>query len=112
MVVAGADLVEQRRVDLDPERLTFGLAHFDLEFQPAPVDVEHDIGLVHQEPVLDDVAGHLPADGHDLVAGLDPGPRRRRRGRDSDDSWKGHATRIPGEGPESRTREPPVARVA
>ena len=90
VVVAGADLVEQRRVHLDAERLAVGLGHLDQQLEPAPVELERRVGLVDQQPVLDDVARRPPGDRHDEVTDEHAGARGRTPGRDSDDSWKGH----------------------
>ena len=59
VVVAGPDPVENSRTDLGPQRLT-GLL-FDLQGdrvgQAGPADHQVELALVHQEAVLDDVAG-------------------------------------------------------
>ena len=94
VVVAGAHLVEQRRLHLHPERLARPLVDLHGELEAPPPEVEHRVGVVDEEPPLDDVAGHLPVDGVDLVAHLHPGARGRRTGRDSDDSGSRHRTRL------------------
>ena len=63
VVVAGAHLVEQRRLHLDAERLAGPLVDLDGELEPAAPEVEHRVGVVDEEPPLDDVAGHLAVDG-------------------------------------------------
>ena len=83
VVVAGAHLVEQRRLHLHAEGLARPLVDLHGELEP-PAEVEHRVGVVDEEPPLDDVAGHLTVDGVDLVAHLHPGaaagdPARQRR---------------------------------
>jgi len=94
VVVAGAHLVEQGRVHLQPERLARRLGHLDRALQAPTGEVEHGVGVVDQEAPLDDVAGHLAVDGDHLVADLHPGTRRRRAWRHSDHTGKGHRSRL------------------
>ena len=111
VVVARAHLVEQRRVDLDAERLAGGLGHLDGELEPAAADVEHQVGLVGQQPPLDDVPGGLAVEADDLVADEQTGPLGRRSGRDGDDAGCGHPARlwpcgVPTSYPRIRRRRP------
>ena len=67
-----------------PERLAGPLVDLDGQLEAPAPEVEHGIGVVDQEPPLDDVAGHLAVDGVDLVAHLDarerpPANRARQR---------------------------------
>ena len=85
VVVAGAHLVEQRRVHLDAERLAGPLVDLDGELEPAAARrrARRSASSVEELP-LDDVAGHVAVDRDDLVADLDarrrrPGSRARRR---------------------------------
>ena len=94
VVVAGAHLVEQRRLHLHPEGLARPLVDLHRQLQPPAPELEHGIGVVDQESPLDDVPRNLSVDGVDLVAHLDPGTRRRRAGRDRDDSGSRHRTRL------------------
>ncbi len=90
VVVAGADLVEQRAVDLDAERLAGPLGHLDGDLQPTPPEVEHRVRLVGEPAPLDDVAGGLAVDGQHLVVDQDTGPVGRRTGDDGDDAGRRH----------------------
>ena len=60
------------------------------ELEPAAAHVEHGVGLVGEPPPLDDVAGRLAVDGHDLVVDEDTGPVGRRSRSDGDDTRRGH----------------------
>ena len=91
MVVAGLEGVEQRRVDLDAERLAGHLVDLDGELEAAPLDVEGQVGLVGEDPPPDQVAGRLAVDGRDLVAHSQPGVGGRRPG-DSDGDDRGWDT--------------------
>ena len=62
--------------------------------EPAPHDLELDVGLVGEQLPLDHVAGHLAVDDLDTVADQHARGRGRRAGRDSDDSRRGHPPRI------------------
>jgi riboflavin biosynthesis pyrimidine reductase len=77
VVVAGPHAVEDRAREPEPEGLTRRLAHDDVALEPAPADLELDARLVRQELVADDVAHRLAVDAQQLVAGEQPGGRRR-----------------------------------
>ncbi len=70
VVVAGADPVEEGGGDLGAEGLARLLGHPDGEglVDAAPADHQVEIGLVHQQAVLDDVAGRPSVEEEDLVA--------------------------------------------
>ena len=77
VVVAGADLVEQRRVDLDAERLARLLVHVERQRLVLAADPHRHLGLVDQQVVVDDVAGLLTVELDQLVARFDTRARRR-----------------------------------
>jgi len=77
MVVAGPDLVEDRGVHLDAERLTSGARHPGRHLEATTAQLEVDHRLVGQELVLDDISGDLATHGDDLVAGVEAGPGSR-----------------------------------
>ncbi len=68
MVVAGANLIEQRRLHFDAEQLALGLLDVDLAGKAASIDLEADIGLVDQHPVLDDVSRDFAVDAQQHIA--------------------------------------------
>jgi hypothetical protein len=70
-------LVEQRGVDLQPER--FGVASLDRQRQleATPPHVEVELRLGREQLILDDITGHLATDGKDLVTGQQAGPGSR-----------------------------------
>ena len=94
VVVARAHLIEERGVHLDAEGLPGALHDLEGEVQPAPDDLELDVGLVGEQLPLDHVTRRLPIDDLDAVADLDSRHLGRRAGRDSDDSRRGHLPRI------------------
>jgi hypothetical protein len=73
VVVAGSHLVEERRLHVQAERLARSLVHLDRQLQPSSADLQRRVGVVDEEPPLDDVAGHLAVDGVHLVADLHTG---------------------------------------
>ena len=77
VVVAGADLVEQRRIDLDAERLARLLVHVERQRLVLTADPHRHLGLVDQQVVADDVAGLLTVELDQLVARFDTRARRR-----------------------------------
>jgi len=85
VVVAGADLIEERRRHLGPERLPGRLGNIQHQLEAAAPDLDRDVLVVREQTPLDDVARNLAVDAQHLVAHLQPGPCRRRRGRDGDD---------------------------
>ena len=64
-----------------------------IKLDPAPHDIELELGLVGEQLPLDDVAGNLAVEARDLVAGREPGQRGGRTGRDGDDEgcWHGRS---------------------
>jgi hypothetical protein len=90
VVVARAHPVEQRRVDLDPERLAGPLLDLDQRVEPAAPQLEGQGRLVDEHPPLDQVARDRAVDREDLVALDDAGARGRRTGHDGDDTGSGH----------------------
>ena len=79
VVVARAHLVEQRASRLR-RRADSPAAFVDRDgaLEAAAAQLELEVGLVGQQPVLDDVTGGFAVDGHDLVAWLRHRPARPR----------------------------------
>ncbi len=96
VVVAGANPIEHRARQLDAERRTFGLLDVHRTLEPAPAQVELDLGTVDLDLVRDHVANRLAVDRKDLVAHQHTRPRRRRSGRDSINAGSRHGARIRG----------------
>ena len=84
VVVAGADAVEDGRIDRDAQGLTLGLGDGDLVAQGSALSLEHQghLGGVDQLLVFDDVGGFAPVDRHQLVTDGDVRSRGGRRSRD------------------------------
>ncbi len=94
VVVAGADAVEHRARQLDPERRALGLVDLHDPLHTAPAQVELHVRAVDLDLVRDDVAEYLAVDREHLVAHDDARLRGRRSGRDSINSGSGHEVRI------------------
>ncbi len=90
VVVAGSNLVEERRLHLDAERCAVGLLDLDDAFETCSLDVENDRGFVDQQLILDDVAGLLAVDRAQDVADEHPGLSGGRVGNDSNHGGKSH----------------------
>ena len=96
MVVTRRHPVEDRRGDGDAERLAGVLLDHDLDRRAAPTELERDDGFVGEQLVVDHVAEYRPVQRQDLVADLNPGQFRRRRGRDALDLRKRHPPSVAG----------------
>ena len=82
VVVAGAHLIEERRVHLDAERLPRTLGDLDGQREPAAHDLELELGLVGEQLPLDHVARDLAVEDLDTVADQHPRDLGRRAGRE------------------------------
>ena len=71
VVVAGAELVEQRRLDLDTERVPLRFFDVDRQLHPATRDDQLHFGFIGEQPVLDHIAHDLTVHQRNLVAGMD-----------------------------------------
>ncbi len=90
MVVAGANLVEQRGLHLDAERGAVCLLDLDQALEPGPLDLETHLGLVDQELVLDDVTRLFAVDRAQDVTDEHSGLGGGRVGNDGDHGGKSH----------------------
>ena len=90
VVVARADPIEHRRVDLDAERRSRRLVEVELELKARPIDHERHLGLVGQHPELDDVADRHAVDGEQHVADPKAGEVGGAVRDDADDARCGH----------------------
>jgi hypothetical protein len=79
VVVTRADPVEDGGRHFDAERFAGLLAdgHRKGPVDPAAADQEVQLGLVHQEAVLDDVTGRAAVEREQLITGQEPGQRGR-----------------------------------
>jgi hypothetical protein len=93
VVVARANPVEHRRLDLDAQGLAGPLGNGHRELDAASHDVELDVGGVGRVLPLDHIAGPETVDAADLVARLEARPLPGRTRRDSDHAWLGHSPR-------------------
>ncbi len=91
VVVAGADPVEDRALELEPERRAGGLLDPHLALEPAPAQLDLDDGLVGLHLVADDVPQLLAVQAQHLVARQHARAMRRALGRDSKNACGGHA---------------------
>ena len=69
MVVTGSDLVEQRRMDLSPERLAIFLFEINRDLQSPAIDVKAEFTLVGEQSVRDDVSRDLAIEPENQITG-------------------------------------------
>ena len=69
MVVTGSDLIEQRRMDLSPERLAILLFDINRDLQSPAIDVKAEFTLVGEQSVRDDVSRDLAIEPENQISG-------------------------------------------